>query len=394
MTIEANLTIDSTGPNIRGEKVHRSNQTLSRIIGRAVDLDFLTVMFQRASDLEWGPLDDVNQALTNAKMVCAAIGGSAPDFAALSDAEFSIIVNGQTLDITGLDFTGLDTETDVSGFYTCGVNGAIIAAGWDAVTDGAMTITVNGLAKVLAAVDFTDATTFGEVAATLNFALEGHAVCTYDADSNIFKFTSPTTGETSVVAALAAGAGGTDISAAGFLNGAAAGSATAGTGGEGLYQSISEIINAEAAGLFTCYFDGDAFVFISPTAGLPKSSITVLSAVSGGAGTDISGASYLNGLTAIGTVTAATGGDGESIPAGIYWGNDILAATIAAADVIDQNILVGKTVELDESKIVLEGSLTLDSIIVETGKTIRKHLSDIGIFARSTEYFQNIQPIA
>jgi hypothetical protein len=194
---------------------------------------------------------------------------------------------------------------------------------------------------------------------------------------------------------LTAGAGGTDISGASYLNGlSGTGTPTAGTGGEALYETISGIINAAAAGRFTCFFDGDAFVFISPNRGLPKSSITVLSAVSGGVGTDISGASYLNGLTGTGTVTAATGEESTAIPAGLFWGNDIAAADIAAGDVPDQNILVGKTVEIDESEIVLEGSLTLDDIVYATGRTIRKHLSDLGIFARSTEYFQNIQPIA
>jgi hypothetical protein len=194
---------------------------------------------------------------------------------------------------------------------------------------------------------------------------------------------------------LTAGAAGTDISGAGFLNGlTGVGTPTAGTGGENLNETISGIINAHAAGRFTCFFNGDAFVFISPTAGLPQSSISVLTAVVGGAGTDISGAGFLNGLTGTGTVTAATGEGSEAIPAGLYWGNDIPFATIAAADVTDQNILVGKTVELDEDAIVLEGSLDLDDVIVETGLTIRKHLSNIGIYARSTEYFQNIQPIA
>lgn len=392
MTLESSLTVDTTGWNVRGEKVHRSDQTIAQIIGRATDLAFLTVMFQRASSLKWGPLDDVNPALTAAKMVCGAIGGAAPDFQAITDGEFAITVDGQALDITGLDFSGLDTEQDAAGYFTCGANGTNLA-GWQAVTDGAFDVTVNGIEINITGLDFSTAATLNDVADTINYAANGRFTVIYDGKADIYKFVSNKTGETSTVAAPNAPAAGTDISAAGYLN-APGGSATAGVGGEGLYESISEIINAEAAGRFVCYFDGDAFVFVSPNLGLPKSTITVLSAVSGGAGTDISGASYLNGLTAVGTVTAATGEESTAIPAGIYWGNDILAATIAAGDVTGQNILVGKTVELDESAIVLEGSLTLDDIVSATGRTIRKHLSDLGIFARSTEYFQNIQPIA
>lgn len=513
-TVQSSVTVDTSGPVVRGQKVHRSNQTLSRIIGRAIDLDFLTLLFQRASDLKWGPLDDVNPARTFAKMVCGAIGGTGPAFAANSDAEFSITVDGQVLDITGLDMTGLDTVADTPGYMTCGAIGATLPelaavsdgqfgigfdgnaainvvadfsgidaiddtpgywtcgangtniAGYVALTDAAFSYVVDGVAGDTGAMNLTTCVTFADVVQKINFHLNGEATMLYGWNTDVFKlvsnktgetssvtigapaagtdisaagflnqvagsatagtggenlgqtptsiinaelvgrglcffdgdafvFISRTAGETSAVSVLTAGAGGTDISGAAFLNGlSGTGTPTAGTGGEALFETITGIINAAAAGRFTCYFDGNAFVFISPNSGLPQSSITVLSAVSGGAGTDISGASFLNGLSATGTVTAATGGDGENIPAGLYWGIDIPFATIAAADVDEQNVLIGKTVELDESKIVLEGSLTLDSIVVETGKTIRKHLSDIGIFARSTEYFQNIQPIA
>ncbi|MHC4397716.1 MAG: hypothetical protein ACYS1A_18895, partial [Planctomycetota bacterium] len=194
MTLEASLTVDSSGPIIRGEKVHRSDQTLSRIIGRATDLEFLTVMAQKASDQKWGPLTNLAIAKTHAKMVCGAIGGTLPEFAANSDAEFAITVDGVLINVTGLDMTGLDsvadtagymtagalggtlpefqavsdgqfgiaidgnaaiqvgpldfsgidTETDVPGFYTCGANGGNLAA-WQAVSDGAFDVTVNGL---------------------------------------------------------------------------------------------------------------------------------------------------------------------------------------------------------------------------------------------------------
>jgi hypothetical protein len=637
MTIEASLTVDTAGPVIRGEKVHRSNQTLSRIIGRATDVEFLTVLFQRASDGEWGPLDSLAIAKTYAKMVCGAIGGTLPEFAAVGDGEFSITVDGVAMNITGLDFSGLDSVADVPGFmtcgaiggtlpefaavsdgqfgiafdgnaainitcdfsgvdsaadtpgfmtcgaigatlpelaavsdgqfgiafdgnpvinitcdfsgidaiddtpgyWTCGANGTNIA-GYVALTDAAFSYVVDGVAGDTGPMNLTTCVTFADVVQKINYHLNGEATMLYGWNTDVFKlvsnktgetssvtigapaagtdisaagflnqaagsatagtggenlgqtptsiinaelagrgscffdgnafvfisrtagetssvavltagaggtdisgaaflngltgvgtptagtggenlgqtlvniinaelagrgscyfdgdafvFVSPTAGETSAVAVLTAGAGGTDISGAAFLNGlTGVGTPTAGTGGENLNETISGIINAAAAGRFNCFFDGDAFVFISPSSGLPQSAITVLSAVSGGVGTDISGAAFLNGLTGVGTVTAATGESSEAIPAGIYWGNDIPFASIAAADVTEQNVLVGKTVELDESKIVLEGGLDLDDVITETGKTIRKHLSDIGIFARSTEYFQNIQPIA
>lgn len=154
------------------------------------------------------------------------------------------------------------------------------------------------------------------------------------------------------------------------------------------------ILKADAAGLYDVVYDAlaNVFTFVSLKTGLPASSITVLTA--GAAGTDISGAGFLNGLTAVGTVTAATGGNGEDVPGGLLWGNDITEALIIAADVTNKNILTGESVQIDESKIVLENGLDLDDIITSTGKTIRATLGLQGITPRPTEYFQNIQPIA
>lgn len=138
----------------------------------------------------------------------------------------------------------------------------------------------------------------------------------------------------------------------------------------------------------------NTFYFASLTQGLPKSSISVLTAVSGGTGTDISGATHLNGLTAVGTVTAATGGDGEDIPLGIYWGSEIAAASLVSADVTNRKVLVGgSNYVLDEDSIVLENSLDLDDIVTASGKTIRQHLEALGIFTRDTYTNGQVAPI-
>ena len=391
MTHRSKVTVDSTGIEIYGTGMMKDDQTFLREIGRVADLASYTVIAKAADSKKWVPLTDVDPAVVPGSLACGAIGGSLADFAALASASFKIGFDGEAVIEVVCDFSGIDTEEDTPGYYTCGANGAIIAAGWDAIADGAMTITVNGVAKVLAGVDFTDATTFDEVVETLNFALEGHAICTYDADSNIFKFTSPTTGETSTVAALAAGAGGTDISAAGYLNGAAAGAATAGTGGEGLAESIVDIINAELAGRGECSFDGDKFIFWSNSTEL-GSAVSYLTA--GTVGTDISGAAYLNGLTGTGVITAATTSNAENIPAGLFWGDDIAAASLAAADVTNQRILIGgDLLMLDEDKVVLENSLDLDDIVTATGKSIRQHLEALGIYTRGLTTVGQVAPI-
>ncbi|MDH4319646.1 MAG: DUF3383 domain-containing protein [Desulfobulbaceae bacterium] len=143
------------------------------------------------------------------------------------------------------------------------------------------------------------------------------------------------------------------------------------------------IIQSKVAGKFDVFYDqvANVFTFASPTFGVSSSSITVLTA--GSAGTDISGAGFLNGLTGTGTVTAATGGTGSELPSGIYFGDDITAAKLVAGDVTGP-ILVGSGVAIDESQIVLENSLTLNSIVSQTMKTIRATLASVGILAKQT----------
>ena len=157
---------------------------------------------------------------------------------------------------------------------------------------------------------------------------------------------------------------------------------------------IAGIINIGLAGRAVCFYDdvGDTFTFLSLKTGLPASSVTVLSA--GTAGTDVTGTSFLNGLTAVGTVTAATGEPSVAVPAGIYMGSEITAAALVAGDVDDQALLVGSDKMIDEDKIVLENSLTLASVVVATGRTIRQHLEDMGIYPRKSQNDQLIQPIA
>jgi len=100
-----------------------------------------------------------------------------------------------------------------------------------------------------------------------------------------------------------------------------------------------------------CSFNEEtvAFTFTSLKKGLPASSITVLTAVVAGGGTDISTALILNGLAGTGTVTNATGEITASIPAGVFMGEDIPFADIVAGDVTNQHLLIGGDKRIDES---------------------------------------------
>lgn len=91
-------------------------------------------------------------------------------------------------------------------------------------------------------------------------------------------------------------------------------------------------------------------------------------------------------------LTSLTETTGESVAQGIYMGDTIAAATIAAGDVTNVGpILVGGGCAVDTDQIVLENSLTLDSVFSASDATnvyevitVRDQLARRGIFAEAT----------
>jgi hypothetical protein len=146
---------------------------------------------------------------------------------------------------------------------------------------------------------------------------------------------------------------------------------------------LEGIIASALAGIAGVHYDAlaNVFTFTSLTTGA-KSTISVLSAVSGGTGTDISGAGFLNGTAA--ALTQGTGADGSDIPAGLTLAS-VTAAALVAGDVENQSLMNGgDRVIVTENQIVLENSLTLDSVVGSTGKTIREHLNELNIYPQAT----------
>jgi hypothetical protein len=107
------------------------------------------------------------------------------------------------------------------------------------------------------------------------------------------------------------------------------------------------------------------------------SSITVLAAVSGGSGTNISGSGFLNGATSVGTVTAGAVLTGANLPQGIYVGDAVTGAALVAADVTGADIIVADCI-VDEDQLVLENSLTL-ATVMPCGLSIRAYLRAFGL---------------
>lgn len=114
-------------------------------------------------------------------------------------------------------------DTPQAGFMkTGGVEDTI--ATWQAVTDGSFGITIDGDTQQISALNFSGATDLDAVAAIVEAGLNAIATGGYTAatcvnDGGSFKFTSGTTGDLSTVSVLLVGSTGTDISGSDYLNG-------------------------------------------------------------------------------------------------------------------------------------------------------------------------------
>jgi hypothetical protein len=259
MSVQVSRDINTQPFLLGGHPVSKHDGTILQDAGRSAALAPFTVMAQVPSSLKFVPLTDVDPTITVAKMVCGANGANLAAWQAVTDGEFKISVDGVEISVTGLDFSSI--------------------------------------------------TALDEIVDTINAVFLGRCVAIYDSKADVVSFISPTPG----------------------LNG----------------------------------------------------SVTVLTA--GAAGTDISGAGFLNGLTGTGTATAGAGDDGQNLPYGIYMGPSITAAALVAGDVSDSPILIGGTGALvDENQIVLENSLTLDSVVISKNATIRGVLEARGIVPKDS----------
>ncbi len=152
-------------------------------------------------------------------------------------------------------------------------------------------------------------------------------------------------------------------------------------------EDIPETINFYTAGKLIAEYDqtNNVVKFLSPGEGVGQS-LTVLTAVVAGAGTDISGAGFLNGLTAVGTAVAGTGDVMPGVPAGIS-ARALTAAQIVAADVTDFAVInFGRGLILDQDQVTLENSLALTDIVYanDKNKSIREVMNEIGITFKDT----------
>ena len=367
-----------------GDARIKDNETLEQDVGRGiVPLAQYTVLAQKAASRKWVPLTSVDPTLTPGKMVCGDLGTSIAAFRGISDGEFAVTIDGVAMNITGLDFTGIELSTGTVASAVCGALGTNLA-GMQAVADGAYNITVDGQVCAITGLDFSAIAALPEIPDVINAKALGRFIAVWDSKTTKVEFHSLRKGALSTITALSAPAGGTDISGAGFLNGLTGTAVLAqGSGTDDLDLQIADIIEDKAAGRFHVLSNGSRLQFISPTLGT-QSTVSVLSAVAGGAGTNISGAGFLNGLTGTGVATAGTGLDGSTLPTGILISSEVAAALLVAGDVTGQCVLIGGNVVVDGDAMVLEGSLARTSVVVDRGQTIESCLADRGIFCAET----------
>ena len=87
-----------------------------------------------------------------------------------------------------------------------------------------------------------------------------------------------------------------------------------------------------------------------------------------------------------GPLTDVTASDGTEYPRGIYIGDGITGAALAAADVTGQQVLVGGPVTVDKDLLVFQNSVALTDEITNLNLTVEAALNAIGIYPEATEF--------
>ena len=191
------------------------NLPVSRLINVGVNLepsagqsqDLSTLLVLGSSDV----IDVVQRMRTYTSIaeVAADFGTSAPEYLA------ALLYFGQTPQPRAIDI-GRWAKTASKGVLVCGGLSAAhtLISFWSAIANGSFHITFDGASPIsVTALDTSGAANLSAVAALITAKLTGEGVCTYDPNSNLFRFESVTTGPTSAVSFLTAGTGGTDVSA-------------------------------------------------------------------------------------------------------------------------------------------------------------------------------------
>lgn len=186
---------------------------ISRLINVSVSLTPTAAQQQNLSTLLVLGSTDVIDVVTRMRtystltQVSADFGTSAPEYLA---AQLWFAQQPQPTNL----LIGRWAKTATKGRLICGTLSAAntLIATWNAITTGSLKVTIDGGSQSsLTALSFAASGNLNAVAAVITAALTG-ATCVYNAVFNRFEFISNSTGATSTVSFLSAGASGVDIS--------------------------------------------------------------------------------------------------------------------------------------------------------------------------------------
>jgi len=99
-----------------GDRVVKSDATFLRSIGRSTVIAPFTVV-AKGSDGKFVPLGDVAPVQTSAYLTCGTRTGDADAWKAVTTSnlgQFSITVDGEVINVTGLDFAGIGKLSDIA----------------------------------------------------------------------------------------------------------------------------------------------------------------------------------------------------------------------------------------------------------------------------------------
>jgi len=247
----------------------------------------------------------IQVALEEGYFTSGALGALAV-WQALTDGEFMISKDGAAaVEVDGINMSAGAT----AGLWVTGIVTGKMAA-FEAVSDGEFDITLDAGSPInVLLVDFSGASTFAGLAAILQTAVQAEigleaVTVEYDSNSGRFIFTSDSTGATSAILIEVGTAGtGTDLTGEAYFDG---GDETPGTAAslpadmDAVATALTAAITAAGVSDVTVEYSDSRMVFTSATTG--NSSSIEISAVTAGPGTDITGASYLNGgISTLGT---------------------------------------------------------------------------------------------
>lgn len=154
-----------------GDRLVRSQETFLQEAGRTAVLAPFTVVSKNSAG-KWVPLADVDVVPTSAYLTCGTIVGAYTVWDGITDGSFSITVDGEVINVTGLNFTTvtansmipfvINSHPSVVGKFRCvDVNGLGTIMRFESLKRGLGQSSISVLSAVGSGTDIAGATTNG-----------------------------------------------------------------------------------------------------------------------------------------------------------------------------------------------------------------------------------------